>query len=101
MKQITIDCPDGLLVALGVTAELFEHEAKLALAAKLFELGRLSSGKAVRLAGMDRTPWLRNWIGLSRRACESQGRCHPARNGSRSYLSRSLLLHSSAPTWTW
>ncbi|MEJ7712987.1 MAG: UPF0175 family protein [Pyrinomonadaceae bacterium] len=51
MQQLTIEYPDDLLIALGVRAEQFEHEARLTLAAKLFELGRLSSGKAARLAG--------------------------------------------------
>jgi predicted HTH domain antitoxin len=58
MKLNTIECPDDLLLALGNTQEQFEMEAKLALAAKLFELGRLSSGKAASLAGMDRVTFL-------------------------------------------
>jgi hypothetical protein len=40
MERITIDCPDDLLVALGTTADQFQEEAKFALAAKLYELGR-------------------------------------------------------------
>ena len=58
MQQLTIEYPDDLLVALGVRAEQFEQEARFALAAKLFEMGRLSSGKAARLAGMDRVTFL-------------------------------------------
>ena len=58
MNRITIDLPDDLLVALGSTAEQIEQEAKFALAAKLFEIGRLSSGKAAGLAGMDRVTFL-------------------------------------------
>jgi len=58
MQHITIECPDDLLVALGVTPEQFELEARFTLAAKLFELGRLSSGAAARLAGMDRVTFL-------------------------------------------
>jgi predicted HTH domain antitoxin len=58
MHQLTIEYPDDLLVALGANREQFEHEARFALAAKLFELGRLSSGKAARLAGMDRVTFL-------------------------------------------
>jgi len=58
MSRITIEYPDDLLVALGSTAEQFEQEAKFALAAKLFELGRLSSGKAAQLAGMNRVTFL-------------------------------------------
>ncbi len=56
--KLTIEYPDDLLIALGVRAEQFEHEARLTLAAKLFELGRLSSGKAARLADMDRATFL-------------------------------------------
>lgn len=58
MQQLTIEYPDDLLVALGVRAEQFEQEARFVLAAKLFELGRLSSGKAARVAGMDRVTFL-------------------------------------------
>ncbi len=58
MSQITIDCPDELLVALSATPQQFEQEARLVLAAKLFEMGRLSSGRAARLAGMDRVTFL-------------------------------------------
>lgn len=58
MERITIECPDDLLIALGATARQFEQEAKFALAAKLYELGRLSSGSAARLASMDRATFL-------------------------------------------
>ncbi len=58
MHQLTIEYPDDLLVALGANREQFEQEARFALAAKLFEMGRLSSGKAARLAGMDRVTFL-------------------------------------------
>ncbi len=58
MQQLTIEYPDDLLLALGVRAEQFEQEARLMLAAKLFELGRLSSGKAARVADMDRVTFL-------------------------------------------
>jgi predicted HTH domain antitoxin len=58
MTQVTIECSEEILVALGSTPEQFEREAKLALAAKLFEMGRLSSGRAATLAGMDRVTFL-------------------------------------------
>lgn len=58
MTRITIDCPDELLVGMGTSAEQFEREARLAMAAKLFELGRLSSGSAARLARMGRAQFL-------------------------------------------
>ena len=58
MTSIRIDCPDDLMIALGSTPEQFESEARLALAAKLFEMGRLSSGQAARVAGLDRATFL-------------------------------------------
>jgi len=36
----------------------FEREARLAMAVKLFEMKRLSSGQAALLAGIDRTTFL-------------------------------------------
>ena len=36
----------------------FEQEARMAVAVKLFELGRLSSGLAAQLAGVDRLTFL-------------------------------------------
>ncbi len=67
MQRLTIEYPDDLLLALGVRAEQFEQEARFTLAAKLFELGRLSSGKAARIAGMDRVTFLLslNHIGIA------------------------------------
>ncbi len=58
MHAITIECPDELLVALASTREQFEQEARFVLAAKLYELGRLSSGKAAQLCGLDRVTFL-------------------------------------------
>jgi predicted HTH domain antitoxin len=60
MPQIAIEFADDLLVSLGTTAENFEKEARFAMAAKLYEQGRLSSGKASEIAGMDRVTFLLN-----------------------------------------
>lgn len=40
--------------------EDFEQEAKMAMAVKLFEMGRLSSGMAASIVGIDRVTFLRN-----------------------------------------
>jgi Uncharacterised protein family (UPF0175) len=45
---------------MNTTAEAFEREARMALAAKLFELGRLTSGQAAQLAGIPRVTFLLN-----------------------------------------
>lgn len=55
---LTIEYQDDLLFRLGINREQFSAEAKLLLAAKLYELGRLSSGEAARLAGKERVEFL-------------------------------------------
>ena len=60
MSRLTIEYPEDLLIVLGTTPEAFEQKAHFALAAKLFELGRLSSGKAAELAGLSRMAFLSN-----------------------------------------
>lgn len=59
MATLTIEYPDEILVSLKETKDDFSHELKTAAAVKLYELGKLSSGKAARLAGMDRISFLR------------------------------------------
>jgi predicted HTH domain antitoxin len=58
--ELRIDYPDTLLDALQATRGQFEKEAKMAMAAKLFEMKRLSSGMAASLVGMDRVSFLLN-----------------------------------------
>jgi hypothetical protein len=52
MSTLTIEIPDDILIPTGQSREGFIQEAKFLLAAKLFELGRLSSGRAAELCGM-------------------------------------------------
>ena len=56
--QLVIDYPPSLPDALQHSREQFEREAKMAMATKLFEMKRLSSGMAARLVGMDRVSFL-------------------------------------------
>ena len=56
--QLVIDYPQLLPDALQQTRSDFEHEAKMAMAVKLFEMKRLSSGMAAKLAGVDRVTFL-------------------------------------------
>ena len=48
------DVPEESLVALKITRDAFAAELRMAAAMKYFELGRLSSGAAARLAGVPR-----------------------------------------------
>ncbi len=58
--QLKIDYPETLPDAMQQTREEFEREAKWAMAAKLFEMKRISSGMAARLVGVDRVTFLLN-----------------------------------------
>lgn len=56
--QIIVEVPHHFLDAMHRTPADFAQEAKLAMAAKLFEMKRLSSGMAATLVGMDRVSFL-------------------------------------------
>lgn len=59
MEFLEIPLPDHLELSLGFrNQQEFSNEARLLLAIKLFELERLSSGRAAELAGMDRETFL-------------------------------------------
>ncbi|MFL6260767.1 MAG: UPF0175 family protein [Thermoanaerobaculia bacterium] len=53
-----MDIPDESLLALKLSEEQAEETLRMAAAFKLFELGRLSSGAAARLAGVPRVVFL-------------------------------------------
>ncbi len=61
--QMQVDYPDSLPDLLQTTRSQFEAEARMAMAVKLYELKRLSSGLAARLAGVTRVEFL---LGLHR-----------------------------------
>lgn len=58
MKTLMLELPvDGLPMAADLS-ENFADEARFLLALKLFELGRVSSGKAGKLCGLERVECL-------------------------------------------
>jgi predicted HTH domain antitoxin len=58
MGKLTIEYPEEILQALQKEPVEFEAEARLLLALKLHEDGRLSTGLAARLAGLPRVSFL-------------------------------------------
>lgn len=58
MRTATYSYEEALLAVLNESAEAFESEARLAMAMKLYELGRLTSGQAAELAGIGRVDFL-------------------------------------------
>jgi predicted HTH domain antitoxin len=58
MQQITLELPDDLAMAVQMTPEELQAQIRLMAAVKMFELGKLSSGKAAELAGISRVAFL-------------------------------------------
>jgi len=59
-RTLTLDYPETLPDMLNETQSQFENEAKMALAVKLYEMKKISSGIAALLAGIDRVTFLLN-----------------------------------------
>ncbi|HLF97952.1 MAG TPA: UPF0175 family protein [Methylococcaceae bacterium] len=57
MNTVTLELPVDAMSP-GETPEAFADEARFILALKLFEMGRLSSGKAARMCGRSRVEFL-------------------------------------------
>ena len=54
MQVLSIPYSEDLLIATGKSKEALEQELRFLLAVKLFELRRLSLGKAAELCGMEK-----------------------------------------------
>ena len=55
---LTIPYPKDLLLSLKKSKAEFERESRLLLAVKLYEMGRVSTGTAAKLAGMSRVAFM-------------------------------------------
>ena len=69
MGEITLAVPDDLGLALNVQPSEVPHEVLLAAAVKLFEMGKISAGKAAELAGIPKPLFLTKLMELGVSAC--------------------------------
>ena len=57
-RRISVDVPESVLLTEKTDERAFAREIRILAAVKLYELGRLSSGRAAELAGMARVEFL-------------------------------------------
>ena len=58
MSTVQLQIPEEVLISLKETPETIAREMQILAAVKLFELGKLLSGRAAQLAGMSRVQFL-------------------------------------------
>ena len=64
-RELRIPYPEELPEAMDQSPDEFERELRFLVAAKLYELGRITSGRAADVAGMERADFL-NELGTHR-----------------------------------
>ncbi len=60
MRTLSIPYPETIPAMNNLSPATFEAEARLAMAMKLYEIGRVTSGQAATLAGVSRVVFLLN-----------------------------------------
>jgi len=58
MRTLSVQYPVTIPAISNLSPRIFEEEAKMAMAVKLFEIGRLTSGQAATMAGLPRVTFL-------------------------------------------
>ena len=60
MEKIMIEIPDEVLISLKETPSEFSKDILMLAAVKLYQMGKLSSGRAAQLAGVPRVTFLQS-----------------------------------------
>lgn len=60
MNKLVIEYPEFIPATANLSIDQFNREARFAMAVKLHEIGRFTSGQAAELAGCSRTYFLLN-----------------------------------------
>lgn len=60
MEKVVLEIPEEILVSLKESSKEFSKDILILAAVKLYELGKLSSGRAAQLAGVSRISFLQS-----------------------------------------
>ncbi len=60
MEKIVLEVPDEVLISLKETSAEFSREVLMLAAVKLYQMGKLSSGRAAQLAGIPKVSFLQS-----------------------------------------
>jgi predicted HTH domain antitoxin len=60
MEKLTLEIPEEVLVSLKESPQEFSKKILMLSAVKLYEMGKLSSGRAAQLAGVSRVQFLQS-----------------------------------------
>jgi len=63
MEKIVLEIPDEILISLKETSSEFSKDILMLAAVKLYQMGKLSSGRAAQLAGIPRVSFLQSLAG--------------------------------------